>query len=182
LPSARPNLVRGVALALLMITGCASPPAAPDSRAAIAWYCRGVYLESSGQFGQARAAFQHAHELDPSASEPAVAYARGLLLSGEREAALDVLEEAHRQDPESVSVLSYLAELTFRNGMWRSALRYNALLLRARPDLAAPAHHLASLLRREDDTAAIMSVLREMAKSPRASSFLITTVTELDQR
>jgi cytochrome c-type biogenesis protein CcmH/NrfG len=178
-PARRPFVPAAVLAALL--AACVAPPS-QDPRDAIGWYCRGVYLESRGQYAQACDAYERAHDLDPQACEPAVAYARGLLRSGDREKAIAVLEAAHKRAPQDVSVLSYLAELTFRGGLWRSALRYNALLLRARPDLVAPAHHLTSLLRHEDDTAEIMALLREMAKNPHASSFLVTTVTELDQR
>lgn len=166
---------------LLLLVGCATQSAEEDSHEAISWYCSGVYLEASGEFGDARDSFALAHDLDGAASEPAVAYARSVLATGDCDEALAVLEVAHRQAPDNVPVLIYLAELTFRRGMWREALSYNARLLRERPDLLQPAHHLASLLRRVDDATAILGVLREMAQSPRASKFLVTTVAELDQ-
>jgi tetratricopeptide (TPR) repeat protein len=93
----------------------------------------GLSLVRQKRYAQAEVALARAAELEPENIRYGYVYAVALNSFGKTEAALDVLTDLHRRQPDDADVLYALLDIHRGRGNWAEALKYGEKLLQLRP-------------------------------------------------
>ena len=114
----------------------------PQARGA--HYNLGIYLDAEGRYGEAHAAFQTAHELQPDEPSPLINIGRLLSKQGHKEEAMARYREALRRNPQHQIAMRNIAVVLINQERYAEGLAAAQQVIARYPD-DAKAHHLAGI-------------------------------------
>ena len=117
---------------------------AHNPQASGAHYNLGIYLETEGHYGEAHAAYQTAHELQPDNPSLLINIGRLLSKQGHKEEAMARYREALRRNPQHQIAMRNIAVVLINQGRYAEGLAAAQQVIAHYPD-DAKAHHLAGI-------------------------------------
>ncbi len=114
----------------------------PQARGA--HYNLGIYLDAEGRYGEAQAAYQTAHELQPDEPSPLINIGRLLSKQGHKEEAMARYREALRRNPRHQIAMRNIAVVLINQERYAEGLTAAQQVIARYPD-DAKAHHLAGI-------------------------------------
>ncbi len=117
---------------------------AHNPQARDAHYNLGIYLETEGRYGEAQAAYQTAHALQPDKPSPLVNIGRLLSRQGHKEEAMARYREALRRNPQHQIALRNIAVILIHQERYAAGLAAAQQVIARYPD-DAKAHHLVGI-------------------------------------
>ena len=117
---------------------------AHNPQASGAHYNLGIYLETEGRYGEAHAAYQTAHELQPDNPSPLINIGRLLSKQGHKEEAMARYREALRRNPQHQIAMRNIAVVLINQGRYAAGLAAAQQVIAHYPD-DAKAHHLVGI-------------------------------------